>query len=82
MYTDWNQIFIKKIQQELKEYFSNRISQPVTFSAGLLYLDLCKDKLTDASDLIGRVDKLLYAAKNSGKNKIVTNECELQFDKS
>jgi diguanylate cyclase (GGDEF)-like protein len=70
---------IERIQNELKSFFDGRIQHPVTFSAGLLYLDLRKEKVKDVTELFSRVDKLLYDAKNSGRNKIVTNQGERCF---
>ena len=70
---------VERIQNELKGFFDGRIQHPVTFSAGLLYVDLRKEKIKDTTDLFSRVDKLLYEAKNSGRNKIVTGHGERCF---
>lgn len=61
---------IERIQKELKGYFAGRIQHPVTFSAGLLYVDR-KEVVKDSTELFNRVDKLLYAAKMSGRDKII-----------
>lgn len=70
---------VERIQKELKGFFAGRIQHPVTFSAGLLYVDLRKEVIEDCNDLFNCVDKLLYSAKMSGRDKIITGQGEFDI---
>ena len=59
---------IKRIQNELREYFIGKLPMPVTFSAGTIYAGA--DNKFSRDELIAYVDKLLYKAKREGKNRI------------
>ena len=59
---------IKRIQNELCEYFIGKLPMPVTFSAGTIYAGA--DGIFQRDELISAADKLLYKAKRGGKNKI------------
>jgi diguanylate cyclase (GGDEF)-like protein len=61
---------MKRIHKELGTYFIESIKQPVTFSGGLLQIDGEMNHLSNAAELIGSVDKLLYQAKKSGRNRV------------
>jgi diguanylate cyclase (GGDEF)-like protein len=61
---------MKRIHKELGTYFIRTIEQPVTFSAGLLQVDGEMNYLSNATELIDNVDKLLYQAKKSGRNRV------------
>ncbi|NLV85617.1 MAG: GGDEF domain-containing protein [Clostridiales bacterium] len=65
---------INRIKKELKLRFSGLLRQPVTFSAGLIYIDCDKCHSFQYTDLIDQLDKLLYRAKEMGKNCLVTSE--------
>lgn len=72
---------VSRVQNELRDYFGNAFSQPVTFSAGAVYIS-GKSKLKYRNeDLIKMADGLLYEAKNNGKNQIVAGgeECYNKF---
>lgn len=62
---------IKRIQNELREYFAAKLPMPVTFSAGVVYAGA--DDRFSRDELIAYVDKLLYKAKRGGKNRIEAN---------
>jgi len=59
---------IKRIQNELREYFAAKLPMPVTFSAGAVYAGA--DGKFSRDELIAYVDKLLYKAKRGEKNRI------------
>ena len=59
---------IKRIQQELCEYFIKKLPMPVTFSAGAVYAGA--DGKFSSNDLISSADRLLYKAKHEGKNRV------------
>ena len=59
---------IKRIQNELREYFIGKLPMPITFSAGTIYVN-ADDKFS-RDELISATDKLLYKAKREGKNRI------------
>ncbi len=71
---------ISRIQSELKESFGNILPHPVTFSAGLAYIDAQACRCMGCTGLINLADNLLYQAKNRGKNRIVTSDSEHCFD--
>jgi len=69
---------IGSIQKELKNYFLDIFPHTVTFSAGLVQVDT-KAQFSDSTHLIDQVDKLLYKAKEYGKNQIVTIDKVYKF---
>jgi diguanylate cyclase (GGDEF)-like protein len=68
---------IQKIQYKFKQCLFKSVHEPLSFSCGLLYAD--NKKFNDGMELIGHVDKLLYKAKEKGKNRIVSSDCEYYF---
>jgi len=70
---------IQKIQKELKLYFEEILVSPITFSAGMIYVNKDFSHLSNYTDIISSVDKMLYKAKSNGKNRIVTNTGEYNF---
>ena len=63
---------LKRIHSELEEYFSNEIEIPVTFSAGAIYVESVNG-LTQYTDLLGDVDKMLYRAKKQGRGRSMSS---------
>ncbi|MEA4847972.1 MAG: sensor domain-containing diguanylate cyclase [Clostridiaceae bacterium] len=68
---------IIRIQKEVKDHFSGLLSYPVSFSAGMLHMEAYQS-LT-CMELINQVDKLMYQAKENGKNRIMTINKEYRF---
>lgn len=64
---------IRRIQNELRNAFEGIVSEPVTFSAGIVHRDSGGAPLPEWDDLTNLADHLLYQAKAYGKNRIVTN---------
>jgi diguanylate cyclase (GGDEF)-like protein len=73
---------LKRIHRELRNTFSKEIKFPVTFSAGLIYVDKGQSDTTQCTDLIGSVDKMLYKAKKHGRNRAVSSMGEFLFSPS
>ena len=65
---------IKRINDALKNDFTDIVDRPITFSAGVLAVNssMCKDLQRD--DIIKLVDTRLYNAKSKGKNCAVTSD--------
>lgn len=72
---------ISRVQEELRDYFEEVLSQPVTFSAGAVYISGKSELRYQNEDLIKMADGLLYEAKSNGKNQIVARgeECYKRF---
>ena len=70
---------LKRIHKELCMHFAKTLTLPVTFSAGIIYVDHDEHNLPLCSDLIGNVDRMLYRAKKSGRNRAVYDEGEMVF---
>lgn len=70
---------IIRIQRELKEHFGRIITYPISFSAGMQYVDKKEYPILPVAELISQVDKLLYRAKAQGKNRLVTVKEEYPF---
>jgi len=68
---------IIRIQKQVKEYFSNLLPYLISFSAGMLHVNAYQT--ATSTGLINQVDKLMYQAKEHGKNRIVTINKEYQF---
>lgn len=71
---------IKDIHKELKDEFSGLLEQAVTFSAGILLVKNIQRKECHCTDIIGRVDKLLYKAKKQGRNRAIMSTGEIVFE--
>ena len=69
---------LQRIHNELNEYFKDYIQIPVTFSAGVAYVDAVGN-LLDCTDLFLDVDRLLYQAKSKGKSRAVSALGEFAF---
>lgn len=69
---------LQRIHNELNLYFNNHIQIPVTFSAGVAYVDT-DDNPLDCTDLFLDVDRLLYQAKDKGKSRAVSALGEVIF---
>lgn len=70
---------LQRIHGELYKYFKQNIAIPVTFSAGLVFVN--EIGTTPAfSDLFLDVDRLLYQAKNKGKGRAISAAGEFLFD--
>lgn len=61
---------IRRIQNELWKSSREILPVSVTFSAGLALWDRGKQPDARWKDLLQTVDRLLYRAKNNGKNQI------------
>lgn len=69
---------LQRIHNELNEYFRDYIQIPVTFSAGVVYIDKIGN-LLDCTDLFLDADRLLYQAKRNGKSRAVSTLGEFVF---
>jgi len=69
---------LQRIHNELNEYFKEHIQIPVTFSAGVAYVDAV-GSLLECADLLLDVDRLLYQAKSKGKSRAVSALGEFAF---
>lgn len=69
---------LKRIHNQLEEYFSGEIAVPVTFSAGAVHVE-AGNGLPRYTDLIGDVDKLLYRAKRHGRGRAMSSIGEMLF---
>jgi len=72
---------LKRIHNELEEYFAKDIEIPVTFSAGAIYVEAVNG-LTPYTDLLGDVDKMLYRAKRRGRGRAISSMGETLFTSS
>jgi diguanylate cyclase (GGDEF)-like protein len=70
---------LKRIHKELCMHFAKTLTLPVTFSAGIIYVDHDEHNLPLCSDLIGNVDRMLYRAKEGGRNRAVYDKGEMVF---
>jgi diguanylate cyclase (GGDEF)-like protein len=70
---------LRRIQQEFKAFLFEGMHKPLSFSCGLLYVDQEKTQFNDGTELVRYVDRLLYKAKETGKNRIVSDEGEYFF---
>ena len=77
--TDKSAKIIERIQNEVKGHFLNIFPDAVSFSVGMLYVDPAKEARLNSKELICEADKLLYKAKDRGKNRIVTPVKEYLF---
>lgn len=69
---------LQRIHGELYKYFKKNIPIPVTFSAGLVFVDEIGATPT-FSDLFLDVDRLLYQAKSKGKGRAISAAGEFLF---
>lgn len=72
---------LKRIHEELEEYFNQEIKIPVTFSAGAIYVESING-LTQCTDLITDVDRMLYRAKKHGRGRAMSSHGEFVFTNS
>lgn len=70
---------LRQIYVEFNSYLIKDISNPLTLSCGLSYVEKATSEFKDGTELIGHIDKLLYKAKQTGKNKMVTETDEYYF---
>ena len=70
---------LRHIYEEFNSYLIKDISRPLTLSCGLSYVDKQSTIYKTGTELIGYIDKLLYKAKQTGKNKIVSDNNEYLF---
>lgn len=73
------QEIMRGIHIRLKAHFSHTIRQTITFSAGMMTLD-GNSHIYTASDLVNRVDQLLYKAKQHGRNCLYTDKGRCRFE--
>ena len=71
--------FLYRIKNEFADYCFSYNIQP-TFSGGAINTEMEKEKV-DVDQLLKEVDRLLYKAKNSGRNRIVTKDINLKLIK-
>lgn len=69
---------LKRIHNELGEYSSEHIHIPVTFSAGIVYVNAVRN-LWERDELFLAADRLLYQAKNKGKSMAMSALGEFTF---
>lgn len=70
---------LQRIHGELYKYFKQDIPIPVTFSAGLVFVDEIETTPSFA-DLFLDVDRLLYQAKSKGKGRAISASGEFLFN--
>jgi len=70
---------LRQIYVEFNSYLTKDISKPLTLSCGLSYIEKATSEFKNGTELIGHIDKLLYKAKQTGKNKMVTETDEYYF---
>ncbi len=63
---------LQKAHKELKCVFKDIIEQAVTFSGGAMLVDDTFAGENKSTDIINKVDKLLYKAKKNGRNRLIT----------
>ncbi len=68
---------LQRIHKALKDYFSEDLENPVTFSAGVIFAG--KGKYARLEDLLGDVDGLLYWAKRCGRGRAMCSGGEILF---
>ena len=71
---------LRHIYKEFNGYLIKDISRPLTLSCGLSYVGKQSTTYKTGTELIGYIDKLLYKAKQTGKDKIVSDNSEYLFD--
>jgi diguanylate cyclase (GGDEF)-like protein len=60
---------LKRIAEKFRDVMAPKINYPLTFSAGLVPVDL-SEETKEAREYIDQADKLLYKAKESGRDRI------------
>lgn len=70
---------LKRIHNELVDRFAQEFNVPVTFSAGLVYVDNTACLLPQCAELIGDVDRMLYQAKHRGRGRAMSSMGETLF---
>ncbi|OJU14027.1 MAG: hypothetical protein BGN88_12850 [Clostridiales bacterium 43-6] len=70
---------LKRIHKELMDRFAQEFNAPVTFSAGVVYVDNAACFLPQCADLLGDVDRMLYQAKNRGRGRAMSSTGETLF---
>lgn len=73
---------LKRIHRELKEYFAEDLKIPVTFSAGVIYVDNATSVSSKYVDLLSDVDRMLYRAKKHGRSRAMSSMGEVLFNGS
>ncbi len=78
--TDQNQSLqiLRRIHNELEDYFAGSVEIPVTFSAGVVHVEKLKGVLL-YTDLLVDVDKMLYRAKKRGRGRAMSSMGETLF---
>ena len=71
---------LQKTHKELKLVFQDIIVQDVTFSAGAMLVDDTFANEYKPTDIISKVDKLLYRAKKNGRCRLITTLGEYIFN--
>lgn len=70
---------LQRVHSELHKYFKQDIPIPVTFSAGLVFMDEIETTPSFA-DLFRDIDRLLYQAKSRGKGRAISASGEFLFN--
>lgn len=64
---------LKRIYNDLADCFAQELNIPVTFSAGVVYVDNAGCFLPQCAELLGDVDRMLYQAKNRGRGRVMSS---------
>jgi len=70
---------LNRIHKELGAYFSKKLKTPVTFSAGIVYMNSKSCAMPSYSMLLNEVDRFLYQAKNKGRGRAMSSLGETLF---
>ena len=70
---------LKRIHTELEKYFAKRYKITVTFSAGVFTIDHGTMPLSH-TELLVKVDSLLYEAKSRGRGRAMSSSGEIPFN--
>lgn len=73
---------LKRIHRELEKYFAEDLKVPVTFSAGVIYVDNATSVFSKYADLLSDVDRMLYRAKKHGRSRAMSSMGEVLFNGS
>ncbi|HBN86415.1 MAG TPA: hypothetical protein DEB10_08200 [Ruminococcaceae bacterium] len=70
---------LQRIDTQFKVYLSQKIDEPTTLSCGVTSFRKGNSSFSNGTALIEHIDKLLYRAKQNGKNRIVSDNDVFYF---
>jgi diguanylate cyclase (GGDEF)-like protein len=70
---------LQRVYMRFKGYLQKDINRSLTLSCGMSLINQKDSVYANGTELIGHIDKLLYKAKQSGKNKIVSDNKTYYF---